>query len=195
MTRPTHIRALVFFAVAVFCCGMQSTLQAATQGTTSIGASGGSLDVAVTTGLVARISGLNDIALGAWSGTGSMSGADDMCVGRSGVGLFAQGAYKMRMDGDGDSGDVNAFTLSNGTDLLYYDVFYNDATGTGGRVPVTGGVMLNSQTGFGFWQIINLVFGCAVNNANVSIEISEAALLAVPAGTYAGTLTMVLIPE
>ena len=171
------------------------TALAATQGSNTPGnSSTGSVDVVVTTGLVARISGLNDIDLGTWSGSGNLSGSDDLCIGRSGVGLFATGAYRVRLDGDGDASNINAFTLTNGTNLLYYNVAFNDATGTGGT-PVTGGVMLNSQTGFGFWQYINVLFGCSVNNANIEVTVPATELQSVPGGNYTGTLTIVLIPE
>ena len=190
----SHIRTFVLATCAGLAIACAGTALAATQGTTALGSSSGSVDVVVTTGLVTRVSGLNDINLGAWSGTGDMSGSDNLCIGRSGVGLFANGAYRVRLDGDGDASDVNAYTLSNGTDLLYYNVAFNDATGTGGT-PVTGGVMLNAQTGFGFWQFLNVLFGCAVNNANIEVSIPAAELLSVPAGNYTGTLTIVLIPE
>lgn len=190
----SHIRTLIASAGVGLAVAFGGSALAATQGNTALGSSTGSVDVVVTTGLVTRISGLNDINLGTWSGTGDMSGSDDLCIGRSGVGLFANGAYRVRLDGDGDASDINAFTLTNGTDLLYYDVAFNDATGAGGT-PVTGGVMLNAQTGFGFWQFLNVLFGCAVNNANIEVSIPAAELLSVPAGNYTGTLTVVLIPE
>lgn len=190
----SHIRAFAAAALAGFVvCGAGTTL-AATQGATQPGSSTGTLDVTVTTGLVARVSGLNDINLGTWSGSGDLSGSDNLCIGRSGVGLFANGAYRIRLDGDGSPSDINAFTLTNGTHLLNYNVAFNDGTGTGGT-PVTGGVMLNGQTGFGFWQFLNVLFGCAVDNANIEVTIAASELQSVPGGNYTGTLTVVLIPE
>lgn len=176
-------------------CILGSVSHAATQGTTAMGQSTAALDLTVTTGLVARVNGLDDIDLGAWSGTGDMSGSDDLCIGRSGVGFFGQGAYRMRLDGDGDPADINAFTLTNGVDTLYYDVFFNDQTGSAGQIPVTAGVMFSSQQGGGFGQILNVLFGCVVENASVTVQLPEANLLASPMGTYTGTLTLVLIPE
>ena len=190
----SQIRPLAVAAIAGFYLAMSGAAFAATQGTTTSGSTAGSVDVVVTTGLVARVSGLNDIDLGTWSGAGDLSGSDDLCIGRSGVGLFANGTYRVRLDGDGDASDVSAFTLSNGTDLLHYNVAFNDATGVGGT-PVTGGVMLNAQTGFGFWQYLNVLFGCSVNNANIEVSVPAAELISVPAGNYTGTLTIVLIPE
>ncbi|MEM7082789.1 MAG: hypothetical protein AAF465_08645 [Pseudomonadota bacterium] len=189
--RPLRSLAL---SLVTLCLLLPATVQAATQGTTAPGISTGSVDVVVTTGLVARVSGLNDINFGTWSGAGDLSASDNLCIGRSGVGLFGTGIYRVRLDGDGDAFDVNAFTLSNGTDLLYYNVAFNDAVGAGGT-PVTGGVMLNNQTGFGFWQFLNVVFGCAVNNANIEVTIPATELNSAPAGNYTGTLTIVLIPE
>ncbi|MFK8032052.1 MAG: hypothetical protein AB8G18_17610 [Gammaproteobacteria bacterium] len=179
---------------AIWAIATSGMALAANQGTTTPGSSTGDVDVVVTTGLVARVSGLNDINLGVWSGSGDLSGSDNLCIGRSGVGLFANGTYRVRLDGDGDASDIHAFTLSNGTDLLYYNVAFNDATGTGGT-PVTGGVMLNGQTGFGFWQFLNVLFGCSVNNANIEVTVPAVELQSVPGGNYTGTLTIVLIPE
>lgn len=191
----TRIRSFAAAAVTGFLiCGAGTAALAATQGTAQLGSSTGTVDVVVTTGLVARISGLNDIDLGTWSGTGDLSGSDDLCIGRSGVGLFANGAYRVRLDGDGDPSDIHAFTLTNGTHLLYYNVAFNDGTGTGGT-PVTGGVMLGGQNGFGFWQFLNLLFDCAVDNANIEVTIPANELQSVPGGNYTGTLTVVLIPE
>lgn len=194
MSILTHIRTFTAAALAGCLLSGAGTAFAATQGTTTLGSSTGTVDVVVTTGLVARISGLNDIDLGTWSGSGDLSGSDNLCIGRSGVGLFANGAYRVRLDGDGDPSDIHAFTLSNGADLLYYNVAFNDGTGTGGT-PVTGGVMLSGQSGFGFWQFLNVLFGCAVNNANIEVTIPANELQSVPGGNYTGTLTVVLIPE
>ncbi len=173
---------------------MSAAAGAATQGaggTTSTG----TLDVTLTTGLAARLTGLVDFALGVWSGSGDLDASQDVCIGRNGVGFFALGAYRIRAYGDGDPMDVSAFTLSNGVDRIYYDVFFNDQTGTGGRAPLTAGVMLGSQQGFGFGEILNWLFGCVVRNANVSISVPESQMSAAVGGTYSGTLTLVLIPD
>ncbi|MFK8017029.1 MAG: hypothetical protein AB8G17_16520 [Gammaproteobacteria bacterium] len=167
---------------------------AAEQGTTDT-TSTGSVDVTLTTGLSARLSGLSDMALGTWSGTGDLSANQNLCVGRTGVGFFANGSYRIRASGDGDASDVHAFTLSNGAQSVYYDVFFNDQTGLVGRTPLTGGVMLSAQQGFGLWEIFNVVFGCTVRNANLSINVPEAQLAAASGGVYSGTLTLVLIPD
>ena len=54
--------------------------------------------------------------------------------------------------------------------------------------------MLTGQSGFGLAFFFNMIFNCAVQNANISIEVPEAELSS-GAGNYAGTLTLTLIPE
>ena len=54
--------------------------------------------------------------------------------------------------------------------------------------------MLTGQASNGFQLFLNLLFGCAINNANISVVVPEAELSAA-AGAYAGTLTLMLIPE
>ncbi|MEM7097345.1 MAG: hypothetical protein AAF541_03730 [Pseudomonadota bacterium] len=151
-------------------------------------------DLTYTQGLSARISGFSDMNLGTYSGTGSMTATDNICIGRSGVGFFGSGAYRVRAAGDGTPGNPSAFTLSNGSEQMFYNVFFNDQTGLIGRAPMTAGVALTGQSGGGFAFVFNLVFGCVFNNANLSIEVPEAELQR-NIGTFSGTLSLTLIPE
>ncbi len=169
-------------------------LSAATQGDPGV-SSTGSVDITLTANLTARISGLTDFLLGTWSGAGDLAANQNICIGRNGVGLFGTGLYRIRADGNGDGTDVNAFTLSNGADLVYYDVYFNDQANLTGRQQLTGGLTLTGQTGSGFSVIINWLFGCVNRNANVSVVVPEANLAGRPGGNYAGTLTLVLIPD
>ncbi len=180
-------------AVAAAIC-LAPPVWAATQGSTGP-ASAGSVDITLTANLTARISGLTDLVLGAWPGAGDMSADENICIGRNGVGLFATGNYRIRASGDGDAVDVSAFTLSNGVDTLYYDVYFNDAPNLAGRQQLTAGVMLTGQTSIGFQHLFNWLFGCVFRNANVSVVVPEAELQGTSSGNYAGTLTLVLIPD
>ncbi len=190
MTPLQHIRAMVALSLAALCAPAMAAGQG-TAGTTSTG----SVDVTLTTGLSARLSGLTDFALGTWGGTGDLIANQNVCVGRTGAGFFANGSYRVRASGNGDASNIHAFTMSNGVQQIYYDVFFNDQTGLAGRAPLTGGVMLSGQEGLGIWEIFNVLFGCVVRNANLSIEVPEAALSAASGGLYTGTLTLVLIPD
>lgn len=154
----------------------------------------GNVDINLITGLNVRISGLADLSLGVWSGSGPVGGDDNLCIGRTGVGFFGTGLYRIRASGDGEPGDPAAFTLSNGAHQISYTAYFNDQPGPAGRQQLTPGVSLTNQSGFGFWQVLNYLFGCSVENANVSVELSEPELRGA-AGVYTGTLTLVLIPE
>lgn len=177
-----------------FAVAMGVAAFAASQGATG-DSSTGQVEVNLTTGLSTRLTGLADFTFGPLDNSVDAAANQNICVGRSGVGFFANGTYRVRATGDGDPTDVSAFTLTNGTDRIYYDVFFNDALGTTGRAPLTAGVTLTSQQGLGLFHIFNLVFGCVARNANLSIDIPAAARAGVSSGVYTGTLTLVLIPD
>jgi hypothetical protein len=176
------------------CVLLSNPLLAATQGSTGA-TSSGSVDITLTANLTARISGLTDLLLGTWSGAGDLAGDQNICIGRNGAGFFGTATYRIRAEGNGDGTDINAFTLSNGVDLVYYNVFFNDQANLTGRQQLTGGLTLLGQTASGFSAILNLLFGCVTRNANVSVVVPETNLAGAPSGNYAGTLTIVLIPD
>lgn len=181
--------------LAVFCVLLLAapTSHAAVQGNSGT-ISSGNVDISLVTGLNVRISGLSDMPLGTWSGAGDATSNDNLCIGRTGVGFFGSGPYRILASGDGEPGNPSAFTLSNGARQLSYNAFFNDAAGIAGRQPLTPGVALTSQSGFGFWQVLNYLFGCSVFNANISIAVPESELRGA-AGVYTGTLTLILTPE
>jgi len=169
-------------------------LSAATQGNVGT-TSSGSADITLTANLTGRFTGFTDFLLGTWSGIGDLAANQNVCIGRTGTGFGGGSTYRVRADGNGDPFDVNAFSLSNGVDLIYYDVYFNDQTNLAGRQQLTGGQTLVGQTGSGFSFIINWLFGCVIRNANLSIVVPEANLAGSPGGNYTGTLTLVLIPD
>lgn len=175
---------------ALLCVSTPLEVDASTQGQIGFGSSTGSVDIDLIVGFRARISGLADMPLGEWSGTGPLAANDNICIG---VNYFG-GGYRIRASGDGEPGDPSAFTLSNGATQIGYNAFFNDATGTNGRVPLTGGVTLNGQNAANLPRVFNFFFGCVANNANISIEVPEAELTG-GFGTYNGTLTLTLLPE
>ena len=170
-----------------------SHTQAANQGTTGPDSSG-SIDITYTTGLFSRINGFADMPLGTWSGSGPLTANDNLCIARTGISLFGSGTYRILAQGDGAPGNPGEFTLTNGTDLLFYNVYFNDQAGTVGRTQLSGGVALTGQSSSGFAYFLNMIFGCVVQNANISIEVPESELMA-SAGAYTGTLAITLIPE
>ncbi|MEM7217682.1 MAG: hypothetical protein AAF515_04910 [Pseudomonadota bacterium] len=167
--------------------------QAATQGTTGT-SSTSTVDIHMGIGRFARITGFEDFDLGEWSGSGDMSADDNLCVGRNGVGFFGTGTYRIHAAGDGVPTDPAAFVLSNGVDQISYDAYFNDQPGTAGRQQLTPGVLLGGNSSFGFRLVFNYLFGCVIENANLSIVVPESELESA-AGGYAGTLTLTLVPD
>lgn len=166
------------------------TIQAATQGAVGSTSSGTiELNVVIDNTIVIR--DLRDFNFGLWNlGDGTLTDNDDVCIGKTEFGA----PYAISASGDGDGIDPAAFTLSNGTDQIYYNVYWNDATGVAGNVQLTPGLILNGQTGSvpSFAQNRN---NCNRPNANLEIEITNTELQNANSGNYTGTLTLLVIPN
>lgn len=167
-----------------------SSLQAATQGSQG-STSSGTIENIVTVGRVIWIRSLRDFNFGVWNaGDGTLSDNDNVCIGKND--FFAP--YSVRAAGDGDGFDPAAFTLSNGIDQINYNVNWNDNNGTAGNTPVTPGLILHGQTGGAFGFFLNVI-GFCFTNANLQIEIPDTELSSAIGGSYAGTLTLLIIPD
>ncbi len=174
-----------------FLCLFSSNVFSATQGTEGA-TSTGTTDIVVVVNELALIKGLNDINLGTWSGSGDLSGDDDICVATTGS-LFTNHGYHLRASGDGDAFDPGAFTLSNGTDDIYYRVFLTDVDDTNELLP--GQLASGNQFFAGIPYLISTINpGCIFPNATITVLVEEAELQS-GAGTHSGVLTLVLIPE
>ncbi|TQV89035.1 hypothetical protein [Aliikangiella coralliicola] len=166
---------------SIFALGVASTsAMAATQGT--LGAtSTGDLIISLDIDNLVRVSNLNDINLGNFNGgAGDLSGSDTFCVYRNGA-----GNYNINMSG---SGAANAYTLASGANTLPYAVeFVNGATTTA----MATGTALTGQTGA---NTTSDTCGGA-DNVSLNVTVANGDLAAAPAGTYTGTLTIVVAPE
>lgn len=186
-------QVLNFFLAAGIIISLSLTftpLEAATQGTEG-NSSTGTIETIVVIGRFIRIAGLRDFNFGVWNtGDGTLSDNDNVCIGKND--FF--GPYAIRAAGNGDGGDPAAFTLSNGVDQIYYNVYWNDATGTASNQQLTAGLILHGQTGSFFSFLFNL-FGFCFSNANVQIDIPDTELSAASGGAYSGTLTLLVIPD
>ena len=165
---------------------------AATQGTINSNSTG-TIDLNYTQGLLTRITGFSDMVLGTWDQANPMTANTNICIGSTGINGFFSGNYRIRASGDGTSGNPAAFTLSNGSDQIFYNAYFNDQSGTANRQPLTGGLILPGQSSIGFFMLINMA-GCVINNANLSIEVPTSELDGA-LGVYTGTLTLTLIPQ
>jgi spore coat protein U-like protein len=179
----------LFASLLVFLILSISPLQAATQGSSGT-SSGGTVEINIVKNRLIVIKGLRDFNFGNWnSGDGTLSDNDDVCIGKTDLGA----PYGIRAAGNGNGFDPAAFTLSNGVDQINYNVYWNDANGTGGNAQLTPGLILHGQTGTALSFLFNL-FICT-NNANIQIEIPDTELQAASGGIYSGTLTLLVIPD
>ena len=174
---------------------------ATTQGTPDYFASTGTVDITVSSGDLIRIFGLQTVSFGTWNiGDGNLSDNQDICIGKSSTGV----PYAIQASGDGNStGDPSAFTLSNGVDQINYTVHWTDGVG---QTDMTPGSIEFGQTASGGSFFRNLIFGggffnfpCGTGltprNANLEIRIPDTELSAAAGGFYAGTLTLLIIPN
>jgi len=154
---------------------------AATDGT--LGAtSTGTSDVSLTINQSYQISGVSDLALGAWSGTGDLSGNDDVCVYTN----DASAGYQVNI-----TNSTGSFTVANAgaTASVPFAVKWNSTTGTSGNQAVTynsplAGTGANTSS-------TNCGGG---NDANFEVSVLAADLSAAPADSYSSTLSITIEP-
>lgn len=148
-----------------------------TVGTTSTGTS----TVSLTIPKLVKIASMADFAFGTYAGTGALDSNDDVNIASN-----YTGTYRVTLTG---SGAASAFTITNGTQTIAYAPSFNKATGTAGGVLATSGTAITAQTG------IVKPLATATLNANIRVQMTQANIQAVDAGTYSGTLTIVVTPE
>jgi hypothetical protein len=152
----------------------------ATQGTTGA-TSTGSVGVALTIPNLVRLTQVNDIALGNWTGAGDMQGTDSVCV------WSTTRKYRVTATGSGAGG---AFTLAAAPSTLAYTVQWRDVAGASSGTAMTAGTPLTGQN----TSVTSTTCGGGTN-ATVLVRVAESALAAAPAANYLGTLTLVVAPE
>lgn len=179
----SSISLMVFAALTAF------KLSAAVNG--SLGnTSTGRLDITFALGVAGVIVDLRDFNLGSWSGSGDLRDNDDLCIGTTGT-----SEYIIRADGQGAG---NNFVLSNGTNQIAYRVFWNDTTGTAGNFELAPGVQSTNLTNppNTFVSLGGGAYACTgARDANVEVLVEESVLQAAEAGTYAGVLTLTMVPQ
>lgn len=126
-----------------------------------------------------RISGLNDIDLGSFPGSGDMVGEDGLCVYRN----DPSARYDLSARGEGAAMD---FTMDQGGTTLPFEVEYDDG---GGFAPLQPGQDISAE------GADTSAVGCGgTANARVRVRVREGDLLAADTGSYAGTLTLTVAP-
>lgn len=140
----------------------------------------GTIDISITVDDEVRISNLGDILLGTFAGADA-TGSSAACIYRN-----SATTYQITASGDGTA---NAFTLTDGTNTVDYSVTYEDAAAT--PVSMASGIALLAQDGADT-DVACLNTG---NNAEIGVTVASADAAALPAGNYAGTLTLVVAPN
>jgi hypothetical protein len=128
------------------------------------------------------INQLDDISLGTWSGSGNMTGNSKHCVGTS----PNNRNYLITATG---SGAAAAFTITNGTTPLAYTVSYKER-GSAAWTDLTSGVASGPYQG---WRLDRCQAGR--ERQRVRVRFFAANLIAATAGTYNGTLYLLVAPQ
>ncbi len=186
-------RIVELFSISLFILTLLPvTLNAATQGSEG-STSTGTVEINIVKNRTILITGLRDFNFGQWNpGDGTLDDNDNVCVGKTNF-----GTYGIRAAGNGDGFDPAAFTLGNGIDQIYYNVYWNDAATSSlldSNNRLTPGLIQHNQIESGVHTFFFL-FGICFANANLQIEIPESELLSSSGGNYTGTLTLVVIPD
>ena len=150
----------------------QGNLAATSQGTITVGLQ--------ATGMV-RISKLDDINLGTWTG-GDLAGNDRLCA------FSSTWGYRLTATSANASG--TAFRLSNGGGtFIAYGVQWRDSFNR----------LFTLQNGANSPRLWGIAFSttCTVvgTNAQVLVNVPSANIAGKPAGTYSDTLTLVIAPQ
>jgi hypothetical protein len=132
-----------------------------------------------------QISGLSDLQLGVWSGSGALEGVDDHCV-RGPRG----GRYAIQATGVGSGG---AFVLLNGPGSLPFQVDYSDDGG--GWSQMSPGVPLTGQRGSPNQNQFNRCLAGQTSPQRLCVRVLAQDMSVAVAGGYDGSLTLLVTPE
>lgn len=133
-----------------------------------------------------RITNIGDIAFGTIANLSADAvQSESLCV----YANTAASGYNVRAIGSGAGG---AFTLSSGSDSLPFDVEWSAAAGQSNGVQLTPAVTLGGQISSATQQTCNA--GPAAS-ASLVVILRTAALASAPAGSYNGSLTLVIGAE
>lgn len=133
-----------------------------------------------------RISGLSDVSFGTISNlTVDAVQAQSVCVYSNGSG----NTYSVRFDGSGSGG---AFTLANGITTLAYNVRWNNQPGQSNGTALTAGALLGGQASNAQNQTCSTGLP---TTASLIVTLPATSLSSATAGTYSGTLTIIVSEE
>jgi hypothetical protein len=133
-----------------------------------------------------RITKLSDVAFGTLSNLSADAvRTQDICA----FANTATSGYTVRASGSGPGG---AFSLASASDSLPFELQWNDASGQGSGTRMTANVALAGQVSAATQQTCNS--GPAFS-ASLIVILRSAALSSAAAGSYNGSVTLVIGPE
>jgi hypothetical protein len=133
-----------------------------------------------------RITGLSDVSFGTISNlTVDAVQSQSVCAYSNGSGNL----YSVRADGSGAGG---AFTLTSGSTTMAYGVRWNSQAGQSNGTALTAGATLGGQT----TNAQNMTCSNGPpTTASLIVTLPAPSLSSATAGTYSGTLTIILAEE
>ena len=139
-------------------------------------------------GLAVQINGVSDLNLGSWSiGDPAVSSYIDVCIAATLTVPLSD--YAVTATGS------NGYNLVNGTNLIPYTLTWESSgagnLGTSNGTALSNGVLLDNQPNA---YVLSAPFCSTGNNARLHIKITQAAMVAAMAGTYTGTITLLISP-
>jgi len=172
--------SLCLMAVLMSVPGAITPARAASQGGIAAQSQGTILISMISSGLV-RISKLNDINLGSWTG-GDMTGTDTLCAFSS--------TWGYTLSASSQHGIGTGFRLTDGSgSFVSYDVEWRDSFNR--QFALQNGVNTPFLWGIAFSTTCNFVG----TNARLNVRVPAANLAGKVAGTYTDTLTLVIAPQ
>lgn len=131
---------------------------------------------------IVRVSALDNILLGQWSGSGDLSSDETFCV----YSNNDSAGYSISLSSPNESGGVFRLTNGTSTEFVDYQIEYADSVG-GVGVPVSTSAL--SGTGS------NIQADCgSADNARLSVTVTESDLGLATPDSYSDTVTILVAP-
>lgn len=152
----------------------------------STGSAVGTTDffVRISVATAAQVSGLSNINLGVWDGTGDIVADENFCVYSNTAGA----TYELSISSPNQDGAGNFYLANPGaTVTIPYQLRFKDDVSPGGGVLVTGATLAGNGNN-------NLADCGGLDNAKLSVNLLAADLGAAAKDTYSDTVTLVVVP-
>ena len=178
--------------IAILLVASSSHVLAAGQGDLGTQSTGTST-ISVTTTELVQMTNVGDVSFGNYPGTYGTANtvinkSDDVCIYTNDTNT----RYKVTASGGG-----SGYQLVNGGSTIPYQVKWYPTTSEGSPTTLESGTTNwapGTGTATGFTNATN-TWPCSTDNARFEITINQSDLLAVPANSYTGTLTLIVMPD